>query len=277
MQEIAPDGAVLEGWPGALAHRPAIERVVQLMQTRLHESLALGDLADEAHLSPFYFCRVFRQITGSPPGEFLAALRLSMAKRLLLTTSMSVTEICYEVGYVSLGSFSTRFHRSVGLAPADLRRLSAEPSPARIAGIGRQPRPTHGAIVNGRVDASGAITGPICVGLFGRPIPQGPPLACTMLMQPGGFRIGPVPDGRYYALAAALPWSDDPLSYLLPGAGLLVACAPGPVLVARGHVRGLTNLLLQPPRPIDPPIVVALPLLQARYQFAGTRSSTYDG
>src|ERR1019366_7771815 len=97
-------------------HQVAVERAIQTMHERLCDPLSLDDMADIACLSPYYFSRVFHQIVGVPPCEFLATLRINRAKHLLLTTSLSVTAICFEVGYVSRGSFTTRFTQQVGLA-----------------------------------------------------------------------------------------------------------------------------------------------------------------
>src|SRR6266496_1703911 len=105
-------------------HLAAIERVIETKRAHLCEPLLLEDMADVACLSPYYFSRVFHQIISIPPGEFLSTLRLDMAKRLLLTTSLSVTEICFEVGYIGLGSFTTRFTQQIGIPPRHLRRLA---------------------------------------------------------------------------------------------------------------------------------------------------------
>src|SRR5260221_7886984 len=87
----------------------AVERAIQAMHTHLHELLTLEDLASVACLSPSHFTRVFDRLIGIPPGEFLSALRFQAARRLLLTTPLSVTDICFEVGYTSTGSFTSRF------------------------------------------------------------------------------------------------------------------------------------------------------------------------
>src|SRR5205085_7978079 len=100
----------------------AVERAIQTMHTHLHEVLTLEDLASVAYLSPSHFHRVFGRLIGIPPGEFLSALRFQAARRLLVTTSLSVTEICFEVGYTSIGSFTTRFTHLVGLSPRLLRQ-----------------------------------------------------------------------------------------------------------------------------------------------------------
>src|SRR6266581_4999981 len=126
----------------------AVERAIQAMHTHLDEELALEDLASVACLSPSHFHRVFRRLIGVPPGEFLAALRFQAARRLLLTTSLSVTDICFAVGYTSTGSFTSRFTHLVGLSPRLLRQrahafepLAGEPAefyPTTPSGIPRK-------------------------------------------------------------------------------------------------------------------------------------------
>ena len=111
------------------AHTQAVERAIQAMHTHLHEPLLLEDLASVAYLSPSHFNRVFHRLIGIPPGEFLSALRFQAARRLLLTTSLSVTDICFEVGYTSTGSFTSRFTQLVGLPPRLLRQRAHEFEP----------------------------------------------------------------------------------------------------------------------------------------------------
>ncbi|MFD0592037.1 helix-turn-helix domain-containing protein [Catellatospora coxensis] len=72
--------------------------------------------------SKFHFSRMFQRVTGLSPGRFLSALRLQQAKQLLVTTSFNVSDISLRVGYTSVGTFSTRFTRSVGLSPTIYRR-----------------------------------------------------------------------------------------------------------------------------------------------------------
>lgn len=88
----------------------AVENVIASMWTRLGDSaLNLESLAKIALYSPFHFDRIFRSITGIPPRQYLAALRLEQAKEYLLTTDLPITEIGQRVGYSSFGTFSTRF------------------------------------------------------------------------------------------------------------------------------------------------------------------------
>lgn len=81
----------------------------------------LEDAAREACLSPFHYHRLFTRAFGQTPHGFLTERRIDKARRLLATTDLSVGEVCLEVGYASLGTFSARFHRLVGCSPSDYR------------------------------------------------------------------------------------------------------------------------------------------------------------
>jgi AraC-like DNA-binding protein len=84
--------------------------------------LTLEDGAKQACLSPVHFNRLFAQAFGETPHEFVTRLRIETAMRLLLAENQSVTDICFDVGYESLGSFSTRFSSLTGLSPSAFRR-----------------------------------------------------------------------------------------------------------------------------------------------------------
>jgi AraC-like DNA-binding protein len=86
------------------------------------DRISLNDAARQACLSPFHFNRLFAQAFGETPHEFRTRIRIEEAKKLLLAENHSVTEICFDVGYESLGSFSTRFRSLTGLSPAAFRR-----------------------------------------------------------------------------------------------------------------------------------------------------------
>jgi len=86
------------------------------------ERVILEMAARQACLSPFHFNRLFARALGETPHEFLTRVRMDEAKRLLLAGNHSVTEICFDLGYESLGSFSLKFRRKTGLSPATFRR-----------------------------------------------------------------------------------------------------------------------------------------------------------
>jgi hypothetical protein len=223
-------------------------------------------MADIAHMSPYHFNRVFHRLIGVPPGEFLIALRLDAAKRLLLTTSLSVTDICFEVGYLSPSSFTTRFTQLVGLPPRQLRQVAGDytmPCPESLQDISTYTFchvPFRGCFF-GRISAPVDFTGLIYIGVFPKPIPQGRPCSCVLLSAPGTYFIKSLPDGCYYVLAVALPSSGNPQAYLLPHTKLLVGMSQGPLVIHNGKMSGPPDILLRPPRVTDPPIVVALPFI----------------
>ena len=84
--------------------------------------VSLPDVAALANLSPYHFLRVYKQTFQETPHEFLTRLRIERAKTLLAKGSHNVTEACFEVGFSSLGSFSTLFAHRVGLSPSAYRR-----------------------------------------------------------------------------------------------------------------------------------------------------------
>lgn len=260
----------------AAAHHLTVERVFATMRARADDPLPLGAMAEIANLSPYHFARVFRQITGIPPGEFLTALRLERAKRLLLTTDLSVTDVCFEVGYTSLGTFTTRFTDLVGLSPGRLRRLpEAASATFERLHTGAPPIPVAPARtgIAGRISAPDVTGALIFVGLFPTPIPQRRPATGAVLTAPGPYRLDLPPDGCYHLLAAALPAAPDPLASLLPDNRLRVGRGREPLLVRAGQVDGPTDIALRPPRATDPPVLVALPalLLDACPRFRARR------
>ena len=84
--------------------------------------LTLNEMARVACLSPNHFMRTFKQVFGLTPHQYLTNLRLKMARQLLRQTEFSVTEICFRVGFESLGHFSWLFRRRVGLPPQEYRK-----------------------------------------------------------------------------------------------------------------------------------------------------------
>jgi AraC family transcriptional regulator len=258
-----PPGSVMAAVTGP--RRAVIERVLSVMRAQPGEPLRLTDLAEIAALSPFHFARTFRQVTGSPPGEFLAALRLEQAKSLLLTTDMRVTDICFEVGYNSLGTFTSRFTQHVGLPPARLRQLAALGDLADADPRARPHiRPAARGGVAGWIGGAPVSDPLIFVGLFPAAIPQGWPVAGTVLTAPGPFWLPAPPDGVYHLRVAAVPEAHDPLALLLPDDRLRVGVGDGVVLIRNGRVTGSTAITLRPRCPTDPPILIALPALLTR-------------
>lgn len=239
--------------------RRAIAATIEFMREDLAKPVRLRDLADFASYSPYHLNRVFRTMIGVPPGEFRAALRFDWAKHLLLNTDMSVTAICFEVGFDSLGTFSSRFREMTGVTPRQFRALPDQVDERQYSRIVVRGEGDTAAMVGGTVDAPGC--GPVYLGLFPTVMPRGVPVAGTFLPEPGEFELGPVPYGTYHLLGAAFPPGTDAAAQLLPGDRFLAGRCPLAIEVVTGDEYVERHMTLEPAKPDGFPILVALPAL----------------
>jgi AraC-like DNA-binding protein len=83
---------------------------------------SVADVARATQVSRFHFIRQFQAVFGVTPHQFRIQARLEAAKRLLALGHYSVTDVCFEVGFSSLGSFSTLFTRRIGESPIAYQR-----------------------------------------------------------------------------------------------------------------------------------------------------------
>ena len=106
----------------------ADENLVLLRRARDHadrhfaQPLELSHLAAVATLSKFHFHRLFTATYGLTPAAYLSERRIERAQDLLRATNLTVTEVCFAVGFNSLGSFSSRFSAIVGESPREYQR-----------------------------------------------------------------------------------------------------------------------------------------------------------
>jgi AraC-like DNA-binding protein len=102
-----------------------LRRVRDRIDREYARPLDVEALAREAHMSPGHFSRQFRLAYGESPYSYLMTRRIERAMALLRRGDLNVTEVCFEVGCSSLGTFSTRFTELVGVPPSDYRRHAA--------------------------------------------------------------------------------------------------------------------------------------------------------
>jgi AraC-like DNA-binding protein len=88
--------------------------------------LDLNEISSHACFSRYHFLRLFRQAFNKTPHQYLIERRLEKAKELLSGNDLRVTDVCFEVGFQSLGSFSSLFHKSVGHPPITYREKRRE-------------------------------------------------------------------------------------------------------------------------------------------------------
>ncbi|NIJ13044.1 AraC-like DNA-binding protein [Saccharomonospora amisosensis] len=249
----------------------AVLRSVRSMRENIGDEHSLRNLAQSALLSPYHFHRVFRQVTASTPARFVAACRMEEAKLLLANSSDNVTDICMQVGYSSLGTFTSQFSRLVGMSPRRFRRLmstfSADSCADVLAACGPTVSPPERTQVTGVIDGD-SDCGPLAVvGLFPSGIPQESPAACAVVRVSGVVAFDGLPDGTYYPLAVSFRSSatvadsigDASVDHCLIG----VSSARVRISGGRAVNRDSFPLRLRRRRPIDPPLVLALPLLLA--------------
>lgn len=98
-----------------------LARAKDLVDARYAEPLTVDDLAREAGLSRAHFSAEFRRAYGTPPHVYLLTRRLERAASLLRDTDHSVARICVDVGWASVGSFTTSFARMFGMSPTAYR------------------------------------------------------------------------------------------------------------------------------------------------------------
>ncbi|HXJ61468.1 MAG TPA: helix-turn-helix domain-containing protein [Verrucomicrobiae bacterium] len=105
----------------ANAEPPMISKAKQFIAEHHAEDLSLGQVAAAVHTSIFYFCKMFRKITGTTFTEFVSRTRVEKAKNLLLNPNLRISEIAYEVGFQSLTHFNRVFKNVVGESPSEYR------------------------------------------------------------------------------------------------------------------------------------------------------------
>ncbi|MEO8514562.1 MAG: AraC family transcriptional regulator [Ignavibacteria bacterium] len=98
-----------------------IIRAKNFIEKRYRDEIDISSIAREACVSDYHFIRTFKKIYKKTPHRYLTEKRIEKARELLGVSEQTVTDICFEVGFSSPGSFSTLFTRYVGYPPAVYR------------------------------------------------------------------------------------------------------------------------------------------------------------
>src|SRR5436305_5058485 len=107
----------------ARGRRRAVETALWI-DAHSHREIGLQDAAGEAGLSPFHFLRLFSNVLGVSPHQYLVRSRLRHAARLLADDARAVTDIAYDTGFGDLSNFVRTFHRAAGVSPRRFREAS---------------------------------------------------------------------------------------------------------------------------------------------------------
>jgi transcriptional regulator GlxA family with amidase domain len=131
------------------------------MDAASHEDWPVQRLAKVSHVSEAHFARSFKEAFGVPPHRYLLTRRLERATALLRDTDQSITEIAFETGWKSLGTFGRTFRDVTGESPGELRaREKAAPRaldqvPACYAAAAHRPDLTSAVSEKRRQEAAG--------------------------------------------------------------------------------------------------------------------------
>ena len=103
------------------AEPPVITRAKEYIQEHQTENLRLGHVARACNTSTFYFCKMFKKVTGINFTDYLSRVRIEKSKNLLLNPNLRVSEIAFEVGFQSLTHFNRVFKKILGQSPTEYR------------------------------------------------------------------------------------------------------------------------------------------------------------
>ncbi|QGV82408.1 AraC family transcriptional regulator [Streptomyces ficellus] len=124
--------------PQRLRHLAQLRRVRDRIDREYAQPLNVEALARGVHMSAGHLSREFRQAYGESPYSYLMTRRIERAMALLRRGDLSVTDVCFEVGCQSLGTFSTRFTELVGMPPSTYRSLAAEATAGMPSCVAKQ-------------------------------------------------------------------------------------------------------------------------------------------
>ncbi len=104
------------------SHQLEIERVIEYIKNNIDKKIRLEQLAKITNLSPNHFHKIFTESLGITVNKFITELRLKKAKKLLLTSTLNITEIAAKCGYSNISYFSIVFKKHFNISPLDFRK-----------------------------------------------------------------------------------------------------------------------------------------------------------
>ena len=107
--------------------RRAVEAALWI-DANSHKPITLDDAAEQAGISPFHFLRLFSDVLGVTPHQYLVRTRLRHAARRLADDDSAITDIAYDVGFGDLSNFVRTFHRASGASPMRFRQAAKQGS-----------------------------------------------------------------------------------------------------------------------------------------------------
>lgn len=115
--------AEIVGPAAALDRRARIRETAEWIRLRCTEPLTLPQMAEQAGLSTYYFSRMFHEVMGRTPMEWLFECRLAAAKQMLMSTEWTIQQVAASAGFSQSSYFIARFRQHTGLTPLEYRRM----------------------------------------------------------------------------------------------------------------------------------------------------------
>ena len=138
-------------------------RAKDRMDAASHEEWPVRRLAGVSHVSEAHFARAFKEAFGVPPHRYLLTRRIERAMALLRDTELTITDVAFQTGWSSLGTFARTFRDITGKSPGELRVREKttphelEPVPACIVSAAHRPDLTTAVSEKRRQDAVGTV------------------------------------------------------------------------------------------------------------------------
>ncbi|MDE7378794.1 MAG: AraC family transcriptional regulator [Paraprevotella sp.] len=106
----------------AMSHDARITKATHYVMEHLSDHISIRELASEACLSPEHFIRIFKNITGTTPMQYITRKRMEKSQHLLFTTNMSIKNIAFTLGYTDSSYFVRVFKCTLGITPQEYRK-----------------------------------------------------------------------------------------------------------------------------------------------------------
>jgi AraC-like DNA-binding protein len=252
--------------PGRVGSKIVIARkrildLVDGMRSEPAAEFSTARCADALGIDAVALVRDFRRVTGVSPMRFRCALRMDLAKRLLVETGGAVTDVAFTCGYSSVGTFVRSFSLMVGMPPSAFRDAARSGMPGIATFLSTTP--FKGRCVCGTIpDPQPSRPMVVATGLFKTAVPAGLPIAGQILLNGGRFVL-PCPSEApvLHLLGFAVPaeaslWRVSASQEIHVFSKEIHGLRRRPVTVVEPRWRRLTQA--------DPPVVAALPALLDR-------------
>jgi AraC-like DNA-binding protein len=102
-------------------HKTEIQSAIKYIEENYNKNINVNEISYSAHLSKYYFIKIFKTFTGSSPYEYLINYRIAMSKKKLLNTNLKINEISQIIGFTDTNNFIRCFKRIVGTTPLKYR------------------------------------------------------------------------------------------------------------------------------------------------------------